>query len=139
MKYKKIPKQILILDYISEISDNIREQIHNIVPNTVVNYTEEDRQYDLVFLSNYIFKFDNLMYYRTISTSEIIFKREGMTLEIFREGLRHYSECNSKKRINCNLKGRLISYNYSPRKVFYQRSRALQLRSLDFKFTVHTA
>jgi hypothetical protein len=99
MKYKKIPKQILILDYISEISDNIREQIHNIVPNTVVNYTEEDRQYDLVFLSNYIFKFDNLMYYRTISTSEIIFKREGMTLEIFREGLRHYSECSIRNGI----------------------------------------
>lgn len=94
MNYKKLPKQILILDYLSEISDTTKYQISLIVPNTVVNYSEEDRQYDLVFLSNYIFKFDHLMYYRTISISEIIFKRESISVEIFREGLRHYSECS---------------------------------------------
>ncbi|WUR04522.1 uncharacterized protein VNE69_09077 [Vairimorpha necatrix] len=89
---KKIPKSILILDNIGIVSEDLKEKIRHLLPNTVVDYEEQDRNYDLVFLLDYIFRF-NLKYYKPISNAEIIFKRESLDMKIVTEGLAHFSNC----------------------------------------------
>lgn len=90
--FKKLPSQVLVLDYLSPISDNLKKQIITYNKNINVDFNEQDKKYDLVYLCNYVFEFD-LKFYQTVSTAEIIFKRRVFSFSVFMEGLQHYSEC----------------------------------------------
>ncbi|EQB62099.1 hypothetical protein NAPIS_ORF00328 [Vairimorpha apis BRL 01] len=89
---KKLPSQVLVLDYLSTVSANLIKQIQSYNKNINVDFLEHDKKYDLVFLCNYVFEFD-LNFYKTVSSAEIIFRRNKFTFNIFMEGLKHYSEC----------------------------------------------
>ncbi|EEQ81395.1 hypothetical protein NCER_102186 [Vairimorpha ceranae BRL01] len=92
LPFKKTPKKILILNNIGTLSQDLKIKIRKFLPNSLIDFEENDIQYDLVFLLDYIFKF-NLQYYKPISVAEIIFKRQTFDFKIFEEGLRHYSDC----------------------------------------------
>ncbi|KAF9763341.1 hypothetical protein NGRA_1321 [Nosema granulosis] len=91
---KKIPSSILIIDNLSKNPNYNKKSYSSGLPSSTILHFSEDptQKYDLVFLCDLTFSF-HLSSPLPICESEIVFKRSPMSLEIFLEGLWHYSEC----------------------------------------------